>query len=328
MVKQITEDIFCIQVPLPGNPLRETNAYLVRGKESNLLIDTGFRNDVCRQALREGFEELGCRTENTDVFVTHLHSDHSGLCQEFAGADRNIYMGKTDTHVVKERCRKGRYELDIDRFREEGFPEEALRDIYGTNPAARWLFQSFDERFREVSEGDCIRMEKHCFTVIDVPGHTPGNLMLWDEENRIMFTGDHILFTISPNITFWRECEDALGDYLDGLKRVRKYPVETALPGHRESGNYQERIDRLLEHHDRRLNSMLEIIAETPGLNATEISARMKWKIRAASWEEFPINQKWFAVAECISHLDYLQKRGLICSQVSDQIRRYYPTDN
>ncbi|MFQ8841384.1 MAG: hypothetical protein ACLR8P_11160 [Clostridium fessum] len=30
----------------------------------------------------------------------------------------------------------------------------------------------------------------------------------------------------------------------------------------------------------------------------------------AASWEEFPPSQKWFAVGECMAHLDYLRLRG------------------
>ena len=55
-----------------------------------------------------------------------------------------------------------------------------------------------------------------------------------------------------------------------------------------------------------------EIITRTPGLSAYEIAGRMKWKIRADSWDDFPLQQKWFAVGECLSHLDYLLARGKI----------------
>ena len=127
-----------------------------------------------------------------------------------------------------------------------------------------------------------------------------------------MFTGDHVLFDITPNITEWEGVEDSLGDYLESLLRVRNYPVELALPGHRHSGNYQERIGEIIAHHGRRLADTERIIREHPGLTGYEIAGLMKWKIRARSWEEFPATQKWFAVGECFSHLDYLRKRGII----------------
>lgn len=40
MVKQITEDIYSIGVPLSGNPLKELNSYWIRGTQRDLLIDT------------------------------------------------------------------------------------------------------------------------------------------------------------------------------------------------------------------------------------------------------------------------------------------------
>lgn len=45
-----------------------------------------------------------------------------------------------------------------------------------------------------------------------------------------MFTADHILFDITPNITQWKDMRDALGNYLDSLVKIRGYAMETALP--------------------------------------------------------------------------------------------------
>ena len=36
----------------------------------------------------------------------------------------------------------------------------------------------------------------------------------------------------------------------------------------------------------------------------------MTWNIRCRSWEDFPLLQKYFAVGEALSHLDYLEVRG------------------
>jgi len=38
----------------------------------------------------------------------------------------------------------------------------------------------------------------------------------------------------------------------------------------------------------------------------------MTWDIDCATWEEFPIAQKWFATGETIAHLRYLESEGRI----------------
>ena len=53
MTEQIGENLYRIGIPLPGNPLKELNSYLIRGTEGDLLIDTGFRREECRIALRK-----------------------------------------------------------------------------------------------------------------------------------------------------------------------------------------------------------------------------------------------------------------------------------
>ena len=68
----------------------------------------------------------------------------------------------------------------------------------------------------------------------------------------------------------------------------------------------------------------LRIIRETPGLCGYDIAGRMKWKIRAKNWQEFPPTQKWFAVGECFSHLNYLLKRGEIRRECESGLCRYY----
>ena len=38
----------------------------------------------------------------------------------------------------------------------------------------------------------------------------------------------------------------------------------------------------------------------------------MRWSIRCRDWTDFPVTQKFFAVGEALSHLDYLEVRGLV----------------
>ena len=80
MTEQAYKNIYRIYVPLTGNPLKSLNSYLIKaeGTGKNLLIDTGFNCEECLEALLAGMAELGATAENTDVFLSHMHSDHCG----------------------------------------------------------------------------------------------------------------------------------------------------------------------------------------------------------------------------------------------------------
>ncbi len=146
MVEEVYRNIFRIGVVLPGNPLKELNSYFIRGEQSDLLIDTGFRRPACQEALEAGLQELGSDPARRDVLITHLHSDHSGMADLFAGPDRRIYMSDVDMGILK------RFQLQRDpqvlhqRFIDEGFPLDLLKEIHRTNPAITmlpWLFSLF-----------------------------------------------------------------------------------------------------------------------------------------------------------------------------------------
>lgn len=323
MAEQIEENLYRIGVALPNNPLRELNSYLIRGEERDLLIDTGFRRPECREALAAGLRELGCEKERTDVLLTHLHSDHAGLAREFAGENRRIYISGRDMEELTEHILGIPYGERFRRYMEEGFPREMMEYVRDTNPASRFALDQVDERFTALGEGDRIRCGGYEFCVLLVPGHTPGNVMLWEEKRGIMVTGDHVLFDISPNITCWNSVKDSLGDYLESLERVKEYPVRLALPGHRGGGDYRERVEALLLHHENRLAETERVVREVPGLTAYELAGRMKWRIRARNWEEFPPVQKRYAVGETIAHLDYLRLRGRVHREKTDGLWRY-----
>ena len=68
MAKQIAENLWCLEIPLEGNPLKTLNSYLITG-ERNLLIDTGFRWDSCFRAMERELEATGVDRDRMDIFV-------------------------------------------------------------------------------------------------------------------------------------------------------------------------------------------------------------------------------------------------------------------
>ncbi len=323
MVERVYNNIYRIGVELPGNPLKELNSYFIRGDEYDLLIDTGFRMQACQKALEEGLKELHSDKKRRRVLITHVHADHSGMADLFRGPDQLIYMSEQDLQY--------RYYLDSKpamehwlRFLDEGFPRDLFDLQEKQNPAFSRGMPSFHSGMCPLHDGERLQVGDYELEMILVPGHTPGNSMFYIRREKIMFTGDHVLFDITPNITCWPVMPDALGSYLESLEKALQYSVKLALPGHRQTGDYEERIAGLKAHHQRRLNEALKIIRANPGITGYQTASRMKWKIRAAGWEGFPLTQKWFAMGECLSHLDHLLRIGAVRKQMKDQVFTYY----
>ncbi len=323
MAEQVMEHIYRIPVPLPGNPLKELNAYLIRGGDRDLLIDTGFRQDACREALFAGLAEFGLGAGDVDVLLTHLHSDHSGLAPEAAG-ERTIYVSGVDRPSLDDLAARTamRREGDV-RFRAEGFPADLLDSLEGRNPA-RAMAPPVGGRYESLADGDVLEAGGYRLECLLMPGHTPGQMCFWLADQGVLFTGDHVLFDITPNITAWVGRPDSLGDYLDSLEKIRAYDPRLCLPGHRKGGDLRTRVAELLDHHRRRLDEALAVVRAHPGGTAYELAGHMTWRIRASSWADFPVAQKWFAVGECMSHLDYLRLRGAVRREADGALYRYF----
>ena len=122
MIREVERDIYAIDVPLKGNPLKALNSYFIRGKERDLLIDTGFRRDSCREALEEALKNLESERARRSVLCTHLHSDHSGMADLFAGDNQPIHMSEADTRLHCRFATGEARKISHERFLKEGFP--------------------------------------------------------------------------------------------------------------------------------------------------------------------------------------------------------------
>ncbi len=87
------------------------------------------------------------------------------------------------------------------------------------------------------------------------PGHSPGHICVYDRENKLFFSGDHILVEITPHISPSQlTSQDQLEQYLEALRKVRPMTVDLVLPAHeRPFSHFRRRIDEILAHHDHRL---------------------------------------------------------------------------
>lgn len=329
MAYQIEEDLWCIQIPLEGNPLKTLNSYLLKGAERSLLIDTGFRHPKCLLEMETQLHEIGVDRSNMDIFLTHAHSDHTGLAPKLLQGSGQILISKVDGAVVTECLTAAYWTRNYQEYLENGFSEQELFQIQHANPAQKLSPIEWDQSYTALENGDILRYGKHVLHCISTPGHSPGHMCLYEAEKQWLFSGDHVLFHISPNICRWEAMPDALDSYLESLRLIQPLPVKRLFPAHHQKeGPLSARIDELLAHHRHRAQSILRVLSQEPGMTAYEIASRLVWNIRCKDWGEFPVTQKYFAVGETLAHLDYLSLKGKLFIYKENGIIHYAPVDN
>ena len=307
MTEEIYPDIFKLEIPLPNNPLRALNSYIIKSEGRSLIVDTGFNTEEGRQILWAGLEETGASLGSTDLLVTHHHADHTGLSAALSREGAIVYSGETDGRMINEMTGLKEW-TKLDGFIKI-FGLEKDKVSFIDHPGYRYCPKEPVE-FRFVREGDRIAVGQYSFEIIDIPGHTPGHIGLYESKHKLFFCGDHILDKITPNIAFWGFDQDILAVYFDSLRKIREYDIDYLLTAHRNIiRDHKRRIDELLVHYKKRLEEVEEIIRNGP-VTVRDTAASMHWEIKCSNWKDFPKPQKWFASSEAMSHLEHLYCKG------------------
>ncbi len=323
MTTEVVKDIFRIQVPLPENPMKLLNSYLIKGNDQNLLIDTGFNRPECRRAIDEGLEAAGATLDQTDIFLTHLHADHSGQVFYLKNERNRAYAEKREAGVVNM-LKDDAYWYHIYReFHKQGLRmdfDEAMR----THPGRMWRPDDTVD-FTLVTDGQILTVGDYRLRCVVTPGHSPGHCCLYDEEKGILFSGDLILGDITPNLCYELWLEDPLTEYLKSLNIVEALDIRRIFVAHRGMlMDAYARIASLREHHTKRCNEALQVLKRRGPLDSWSAAAHMSWDIDAKNWEGFPPSQKWFATGEADAHMIFLLHNGLVKMHYDDDGVRIY----
>jgi glyoxylase-like metal-dependent hydrolase (beta-lactamase superfamily II) len=266
--------------------------------------------------MQQGLKELQIDLNRTDFMLTHMHADHTGLVQKLATGSSRIFFSRIDSQVFDE---DKSWQPLIDYAQINGFPADELEKALHSHPG----FKYSPERkpvFTLIEDGHIIECGDYRLRCIATPGHTQGHICLYEEQKKLFFTGDHILFDITPHIESWSYSTNSLADYIASLDKVYNLDVDMVLPGHRNFlGNLKSRIDELKTHHRDRANEVMDVLGNKT-MNAYEIAGGMTWDIDCERWEDFPIAQKWFATGEAIAHLRYLESENRIHRDASGTI--------
>jgi glyoxylase-like metal-dependent hydrolase (beta-lactamase superfamily II) len=313
---------------MTDHALKYINAYLIEGDDGYTLVDCGWGLPDVLQTLEDALGDLGKRIDQISwVIATHFHTDHYGMAgtiAELAGA--KLMMHPADWAVLDTRFRH--IETEFHRrdawLASNGFPLGG----YAAEDRSRMFARRFTLKApdRNLADGEELRIGSHRFRVVWTPGHTPGHICLYDDERKVLLSGDHVLPRITPHIGFWNATDgDPLGTFLESLHKVAALGAKSALPAHREPiDDLPGRIEELLAHHTEREEQVLEVLTRL--MTGTEVASQLSWRRNLSRYDDLPASERSFALVETLAHLEHLRANGTVEKIQQAGVYRYRRT--
>jgi glyoxylase-like metal-dependent hydrolase (beta-lactamase superfamily II) len=326
-VSQVLPGLFRFIVPFPHDERRKVNSFLFVANGEALLLDASWNTPPALEALEAtlALSGLGLEAVRT-VVITHLHPDHLGLAGRLRRLGARIGYHPAEAVVLLTRYRR------LAEFRAHSLFWERLNGSPIDEFPSPGNGERDDTSLREVPEPDLPleggeRLELGDFRLRPVwtPGHTMGHLCYYEESRKLLFTGDHVLPTISPHVGLYMHAiGNPLSNYLESLRLLQSYQPALVLPAHGENfTDLHARLDELLEHHHERMEELLAIVGTEP-LTAWQVASRAHWTRRKVTLDEISAWHRRLALAETMAHLDLLQAEGRIKKQFVPGLIRYW----
>jgi glyoxylase-like metal-dependent hydrolase (beta-lactamase superfamily II) len=326
---EIVRDVYQIRIPLPSVPLEYVNVYVVNGAEGAILIDTGWNTPEAFSALEFGLKGHGIAWKDIrQIVVTHIHPDHYGLAKkirEYSGAA--VAMHRTEAGFIGPRYLNfGNLleELGRDLYR-NGVPSAELP---GLEDASLWMNDFVMPLMPDVEldNGDRISNGTFEFEVMLTPGHSAGHICLYEARRKLLFSGDHILFEITPNVSYHPQSGDnPLGDYINSLETMAGLEVNLVFPGHGPVFNsLRIRVEEICSHHGQRERVIMKAASEEPK-TVYQIAAEIPWipDQGGVGFQNLEGMDRRLAIMETIAHLKLLLAEGRVREIERDGISFY-----
>jgi len=320
LLQPITQDIFQVRQPLPF-ALRIVNCYLLHGSDGWDIVDTGLHTSKAKEAWETVFAELKIRPGDIRTIVlTHVHPDHFGLAGWLQRWNEDngrhpappVIVSEREAEMVEQFWRpKAAWEQPmLDLWRACGVPPELASAVTSSIGFTRSRTLPHPYHFTTIQPGASLELGRRRFRSYLMPGHSDGQLVFHDSEDRLLLCGDHILSKITPNISMWPFGEtNPLGRYLASFHELSMLEVRLTLPGHGPIINdLHGRIAELQQHHAERLE--LTIACARGGTTVYETCQQI------FGLETLSVHEKRFALAETLAHLEHLRhQQQLRCHQ-------------
>jgi glyoxylase-like metal-dependent hydrolase (beta-lactamase superfamily II) len=306
----VTPGVWATAMPFPS-VMGYSYSYAVEVPSGLIIVDLGWDTDAGWAAFEAGLARAGHSVNDiVGVVGTHVHPDHYGL----AGRIRSVSDAWIAVHEAErpQIVSPGEHAERIVQLtawlKRCGVPDrESLR-----GEVSRLVDTTADvQPDRTLVDGAVVPDTGGSLEVIHTPGHTAGHLCFLDRERGVLFTGDHLLPRVTPNISKRPgSCPDPLAEFENSLRHVAEVRHDTlVLPGHEWPFDHpSQRVSTLLEHHRQRLTEVADAVCAGAG-TVWEVASTVRWSRRFADFDARAQRQ---ALGEVHAHLHRLAASGRI----------------
>ncbi len=234
-----------------------TGVYLV-GRGGVAVIDPG---PALNEHLDAILGALGPDERITHILVTHTHTDHTAAVPslvERTGAPTYGFgpHGPVPDHDPLEAVTFDEYFTAEEREQFEAAWRDTPDDLKREGPDLDFVPDV------AVADGDLIEGPGWTIEVIHTPGHTSNHVCFALKEERVLFTGDHVMgwatSVISPP-------DGDLYDYLASLRRLQYRTDVRYWPTHGPAiDNPQQYVQSFIDHRLKREAQILDALAAGP----------------------------------------------------------------
>lgn len=326
-VEKIASNTYRIPLPLPEEGLAAVNTYALVDEQGVVLIDAGADTDASRAALQSGLNSFGCTLRDIRrILVTHLHYDHFAQAialREDFGCAVELGIGEKEgvidlvqapvrmPHHLALRLRTGGLDTEVN----------ALVHRNETLDNARW-------EMPDVWLEHASRVEVGAGRVLvarNTPGHTRGHVVYHEPESGLLFSGDHLLPTITPSVGFEPvPARYPLRDYMQSLQQMLELGDCRVLPAHGASDSTShERVREMFDHHADRLELIQQTVETLGTATALDCAELLPWRSRDVAFGTLQGLDRLLAVSETLAHLDVLVDDGSLSRLLDGDTWRY-----
>jgi len=203
------------------------NAWLIRGTDAHLLVDTGLGIGRLRAELDEYLDRP------VIAVATHSHFDHFGGLGEFTEraahrADGEVIEQAADYVTLTAPTYPAAL---VDEFAAAGLPVPDV--LISALPQAEFEMGAFRTPgatiTRWLADRDVLDLGDRSFEVIHAPGHSPGSICLWEARSGTLVSGD-VLVDGEPLLDELPRSSPA--DFAASLRRLADFPMRSVYAGH------------------------------------------------------------------------------------------------
>jgi glyoxylase-like metal-dependent hydrolase (beta-lactamase superfamily II) len=238
------------------------------------------------------------------VVCTHAHSDHYGQAADIVDrAGCELWMHPNHEHMTRAaQDPDAALQRRLEVARQSGVPEEPLRAYAEARRGQGFGISRIIEPDRPLLPGVEIGTDVGPWQVYETPGHAPSHVCMFQPEQRMLISGDHLLGRVSLYYDFGYS-PDPAGEFLHSLDVVEKLDARLCLSGHgRTFTDVQGHIDANRSLVNERIEKVHFVIARG---EITAYDAVPQVYGQAIT----PLNANWW-LSETLCYLMHLERTG------------------